>query len=308
MQHLRLPFRPLAGAAAVALLASLAFGGPRADYTRPIMQTIPAAGLSQVVLQNLVGPITVTMSSDDQVHLTILVHSGGADQAFAQTLSQQLTFTVKKYGPQLRILGVYPLDHFRDYGYPKMKSVFGIHGTDSNIYDGQKVFIRNVSNSRAIELWAEIRIQLPPRVALVIRNTYGDVTLKGGDPTLLQGLPAGNFDGFTDVGDFSIYRPLWSQMKIESDYGKVEFNDGLGATHDIHLKTDVGGAYLDLPANSNAKIVAHKDLGFLHNDITAASFTKNSQGDSVLSLGTGQGAVVHIDMSVGSLHLKSLGS
>lgn len=306
MQHLRLP-RPPACAAAIILLCSLAFAA-HPTYTRPIMQTVPAAGLTQVVVQNLVGPITVSMATDNQVHLVVLVHSGGADETFAQTLSQQLTFTVKKDGPQLRILGVYPLDHFRDYGYPKMKSVLGIHGTDSNIYDGQKVFIRNVSSSRAIELWAEIRLQLPPRLALVIRNTYGDVTLNGGDPGLLQGLPAGNFDGFTDVGDFNVVRPLWSQMKIESDYGKVEFSDGLGAVHDIHLKTDVGGAYLDLPASSNAKIVAHKDLGFLHNDITGASFTKDSQGDSVLALGNGQGAVVHIDMSVGSLHLKSLGS
>ncbi|MGH9518612.1 MAG: hypothetical protein ACRD2D_03145 [Terriglobales bacterium] len=276
----------------------------KATYIRPIMQTMPAAGLTQVVVQNLVGPVAIQTEEGPNLEIAILVHAGGADATFARTLSQQLTFKIEKIGSQLRIIGVYPLDHFRDYGYPRMKSVFFIHGTDSNEYDGKKVFIRDVGSKKAVELWAEVRLTLPPSMGLVIRNTYGDVDLRGGSGPAATG----SLDGFTDVGDFTVYRPRWARIKLQSDYGKVTFTDGLGSGQEIHVNTDVGGTYLDLPPDANGKIVAHKDLGFLHNDVSNAKFTKNSDGESVLQLGNGQGPTVHIDMSVGSLHLRRVGA
>lgn len=285
------------------LFPAFVFAANKATYIRPIMQSLPAAGVTQVVLQNLVGPISIQTSDSPTIDLEILIHAGGADETFARTLAQQLNFQVERIGGQLRIIGVYPLDRFRDYGYPKMKSVFGIHGTDSNEYDGQKVFIRNVSSKKAVELWAEVRLKLPPTLALVVRNTYGDVDIQGGSGPAASG----SLDGFTDVGDFTLYRPRWAQIKLQSDYGKVEFTDGLGSGQDIHVNTDVGGTYLDLPPDASGKIIAHKDLGFLHNDVSNARFTKDSDGDSVLQLGNGQGPTVHIDMSVGSLHLRKVG-
>lgn len=285
------------------MLTTLAAASNPATYIRPEEKIIPAAGITQVVLQNLVGPVTVQETSSGDIGLVVLIHAGGPDQTFARALSQQLSFKTEQTGGQLRITGEYPLGHFRDYGYPHMKSVMGIHGTDSNEYMGQKVFIRTVGAKQSVELWAEVRLTVPDNLALVIRNIYGDVELRGGaGPTA-----SGSFDGFTDVGDFSVYRPRWAQMKIQSDYGKVEFTDGLGSGHDIHVNTDIGGTYLDLPPGAQGKIVAHKDLGFLHNDVTNAKFTKDDQGDSVLQLGDGAGPVVHIDMSVGSLHLRKDG-
>lgn len=290
--------------AALLAASAWAWAFDHPNYIRPIQKDVPAAGLTQVVLQNLVGPISVQTNDGNVVHLEVLVHAGGPDATFRKTLASQLDFTVQNLNGQLRITGVYPLEHFHDYGYPRMKSILGIHGTDNNEYDGQKVFIRNVGSKKAVELWAEVRLTLPTRLALVLRNTYGDVDLHGGAP---GGAPVGSLDGFTDVGDFSIYRPLWSDLKIQSDYGKVEFTDGFGAAKDIHISTDVGGAYLDLPPACNCQIIAHKDLGFLHNDVNDAKFSKDSDGDSVLQLGTGQGAQVHVDMSVGSLHLSRIG-
>ena len=285
-------------------LATGAFAGDHATYIRPIEMTLPAAGVTQVVLINLVGPVTVETAPDAAIHLEVLVHAGGSDAAFARTLAGQLDFQTQQTGGQLRISGVYPLDHFRDYGYPNMKSILGIHGTDSNEYNGQKVFIRDVGSDKAVELWADVRLKLPANLALVVRNTYGDVELRGSGGAA----PGGSVDGFTDVGDFTVYRPAWATVKLQTDYGKVEFTDGFGAAQDISLNTNVGGTYLDLPGDAHAKIVAHKDLGFLHNDLTTANFSKNSDGDSVLQLGPGGGPVVHIEMSVGSLHLKKVGS
>src|SRR6185437_9858463 len=135
-------------------LATGAFAGDHATYIRPIEMTLPAAGVTQVVLINLVGPVTVETAPDAAIHLEVLVHAGGSDAAFARTLAGQLDFQTQQTGGQLRISGVYPLDHFRDYGYPNMKSILGIHGTDSNEYNGQKVFIRDVGSDKAVELWA----------------------------------------------------------------------------------------------------------------------------------------------------------
>lgn len=284
-------------------VSSLAWGDSKATYIRPIVQTIPAAGVTQVVVQNLVGPISIQTHDGPSIELEILIHAGGADPTFARTLAQQLNFTVEQVAGQLRVIGVYPLDHFRDYGYPRMKSILGIHGTDSNEYNGQKVFIRNVGSKKAVELWAEVRLTLPPALALVVRNTYGDVDIRGGAGAAGDG----SFDGFTDVGDFTVYRPRWAQIKLQSDYGKVEFTDGLGMGKDIHVNTDVGGTYLHLPPDARGRIIAHKDLGFLHNDVSNAKFAKNGDGDSVLQLGDGQGPTVHIEMSVGSLHLRKVG-
>src|SRR6185437_14578035 len=113
-------------------------------WLTPALMLAPAAGVTQVVLINLVGPVTVETAPDAAIHLEVLVHAGGSDAAFARTLAGQLDFQTQQTGGQLRISGVYPLDHFRDYGYPNMKSILGIHGTDSNEYNGQKVFIRDV--------------------------------------------------------------------------------------------------------------------------------------------------------------------
>jgi len=284
-------------------LAGLAWGADHQTYIRPIQQSIPVAGLTQVLVQNLVGPVTIQTQDTDTVQVEILIHAGGPDDTFARTLAQQLNFQIENVNGQLRVVGQYPLDHFRDYGYPKMKSVMWIHGTDSTVYDGQKVFIRSVGSKKAIELWAEVRVTLPASLGLVIRNTYGDVELRGGSgPTA-----TGSLDGFTEVGDFTVYRPRWTDLKLESDYGKVEFTDGLGVAHDIHLNTDVGGTYIDLPPGATGKIVAHKDLGFLHNNVTDGKFTKDADGNSVLLLGDGHGPVVHVEMSVGSLHLQKVG-
>lgn len=285
-------------------LLSAAWADNNATYIRPIVKTLPASSVHQIVIENLVGPISVETSPGDTISLVVLVHSAGADATFAQALSQQLTFTVDNINGQLRIVGNYPLDHFRNYGYPKMKSIIGIHGTDSNVYQGKKVFIRDAGSSKAVVLWAEIRLKAPPNVAVVIRNIYGNLTLHGGDP-----IPGGaSMDAFTDVGDIDIYRPQWQSLKLQNDYGSVKFTDGLGISRDIHIKTDVGGTYLALLPNADPVIVAHKDLGFLHNDVTDAKFAKDAQGDSVLTLGDGKGATVTIDMSVGSLHLTKIGA
>lgn len=285
-------------------LLSAAWAGNKATYIRPIVKTVPAASVHQIVIENLVGPISVETSPGDTISLVVLVHSAGADATFAQALSQQLTFSVDNINGQLRIIGNYPLDHFRNYGYPKMKSIIGIHGTDSNVYQGKKVFIRDAGSSKAVVLWAEIRLKTPPNVAVVIRNIYGSLMLHGGEP--MQGGAA--MDAFTDVGDIDVYRPQWLSLKLQNDYGSVRFTNGLGVARDIHIKTDVGGTYLALLPDADPVIVAHKDLGFLHNDVTHASFTKDAQGDSVLKMGDGKGATVTIDMSVGSLHLTKVGA
>ena len=287
----------------VFIAAGAAWGSNPATYIRPIMKTLPAGGVTQLVVQNLVGPISISTNDGDSIQLEVLIHAGGRDQTFARTLARQLHFDISQVGGQVRVIGIYPLSEFRDYGYPHMKSILGIHGTDKNVYQGKTIFIRDVGSKKAVELWAEVRLTLPARVSVVVRNIYGNVELRGGPGATA----AGSFDGFTDVGDFTVYRPRWAQMKLQSDYGKAEFTDGLGAAQDIHVNTDIGGTYLDLPPDANGKIVAHKDLGFLHNDVNNAKFTKNADGDSVLQLGNGQGPVVHIDMSVGSLHLKKLG-
>ncbi|HET9784059.1 MAG TPA: hypothetical protein VFP94_03760 [Terriglobales bacterium] len=292
--------------AALLLLACSAWASNKATFIRPVQQTIPAAGITQVVVQNLVGPIEVRIGGGDAISLVALIHAGGHDDTFARALSRQLEFSVKNVNGQLQITGEYPLDHFRDYGYPHMKSVIGIHGTDSNEYMGQKVFVRDVDSQKAVELWAEIRLTVPARLGLVIRNIYGDITLNGGIPP--AGQTAGRFDGFTDVGDFTVYRPEWSSMKIQSSYGKVSFTDGFGASRNIAVKTNVGSTYFTLPPGANPTFTAHKDLGFLHNDVSESSFKKDSDGNSVLQLGDGQGAKVNVEMSVGSLHLSKVGS
>lgn len=290
------------------MLAAGAMAAKRVEYVRPIQQTLPAAGVTQLVIQNLVGPITITNAPDDQIKIVILITGGGLDETFARALTQQLNFKIDQIGPQVRIVGQYPLDHFRDYGYPKMKSIAGIHGTDNNEYDNgtgnnERVHIRAVDSSKAVELWAEIRVTCPTHVGVVIRNIYGDVEVNGDGP---QG--QGTFDGFTDVGDFTMNNPRWKNIKVESDYGKVDFTQGFGAAEDIHVKTDVGGAYFELEPGATGKILASKDLGFLHNDFTEARFTKDpTTGQSEMILGDGSGTVVHVDMSVGSLHLRRLG-
>lgn len=290
-----------AAAAFAAAMAAPAWA-KRVTYIRPVVQNEPAAGLTQVVLENLVGPISIQTEPTPQVGIQILIHAAGLDQVFAKTLSQQLTFKIERAGPQLRIIGLYPTDHFHNYGYPNMRSILGIHGTDNNVYRGQTVHIRHAGNKHSVELWAEIRLTLPSSLDLVIRNIYGDVELRGADAGAI-GPPAGALDGFTDVGDFIIHDPRWATMKLDSDYGAIKFMDGFGAARDISVETDFGGTYFYLHPGATGKILAQKDLGFLHNDFSNAIF-KTEGDEHVMQLGDGHGTVVHVNMNVGSLHLE----
>lgn len=274
----------------------------KAEYIRPVVKTLPAQGLTQLVIQNLVGPITIQTQDTPTVKVEILIHGAGLDETFARTLTQQLNFQVQAFGPQLRIIGNYPLDHFRNYGYPHMKSILFIHGTDTNEYQGQTVHIRAGDSKKAVELWAEIRVTMPNSIGVVIRNLYGDVTVHGSGA-----VSNGLFDGFSDVGDFEIDNPRWAQVKVQSDYGKVSFLRGFGAAEDIHVNTSFGGAYFYLQPGATGKIMANKDLGFLHNNFTNSHFTTEN-GYHVMVLGDGHGTVVHVDMSVGSLHLERAAS
>ncbi len=285
------------------LLAALCCAAPawakRATYIRPVMKSVSTAGLTQVVIQNLVGPIDIITQPTDQVKIAILVHGGGLDRVFARTLTQQLHFDIRKIGPQLRIIGHYPVKQFQNYGYPYMKSFFFIHGTDTNIYRGHRVHIRDVGNKKSVELWAEIRVTLPSSLSLVIRNIYGDVRMRGNG-----GGGNGSLDGFTDVGDFLIHNPRWAQVKLDSDYGSIKFLDGFGVVQDMHVKTDFGGTYFYLRPGASGKIIAHKTLGFLHNNFNDALFKSDGDGHKVMVLGDGRGTTVHVDMNVGSLHLE----
>jgi hypothetical protein len=288
----------------LSLFAALTLSAAKhVEYIQPVERTIPAAGVRQVVLQNMVGPISIQTTDTDTIHLTALVHAGGLDDVFARTLANEVTFDVKNDNGQLRIIVNYPVKQFHNYGYPHMKLVgvkgIGIHGTDTNEYGGEKIHIRAAGNKKSIELWAEIRLELPNSEGLVIRNIYGDVETRG------EGAAGdGLFDCFTDVGDMTIVNPRWKQVKVESDYGKVSFTEGFGATLDIDVKTDWGGSYFYLDPGATGKIVARKDLGFLHNQFTNSHFEKDENGNSVMVLGDGHGTTVHVDMSVGSLHLE----
>src|SRR5690348_1978380 len=125
----------VAGASPTGSALNLFGGSKRVPFIRPVQKDIPTAGVTQVVLQNLVGPIRIqtTQGTDrDDMKLVVLIHAAGQDETFARTLSEQLTFSVDQIGNQVRIIGHYPLDHFRDYGYPRMKSIMWIHGTDAN--------------------------------------------------------------------------------------------------------------------------------------------------------------------------------
>lgn len=282
-----------------AALCAAPLWAKRATYIRPVIKSFPITGLTQVVVQNLVGPIDIITQPGDQVQVQILIHGGGLDRVFARTLTHQLHFELRAVGPQLRIIGHYPTQQFKNYGYPYMKRMFFIHGTDTNIYRGQKVHIRDVGNKKSVELWAEIRVTLPSSLNLVIRNIYGDVRMRGSG-----GGGNGSLDGFTDVGDFLIHNPRWAKVKLDSDYGSIKFLDGFGVVQDMHVETDFGGTYFYLRPGASGKIIAHKSLGFLHNNFNDALFKSNGQGQKVMVLGSGQGTVVHVDMNVGSLHLE----
>lgn len=271
----------------------------RVTFIRPVMKSFPTAGLTQVVVENLVGPIDIITEPTDQVQVAILIHGGGLDRVFARTLTHQLHFELRQVGPQLRIIGHYPTQQFHNYGYPHMKRMFFIHGTDSNMYLGQKVYIRAVGNKKSVELWAEIRVTLPSSLNLVIRNIYGDVHIRGNG-----GGGNGSLDGFTDVGDFLIHNPRWAKIKLDSDYGAIKFLDGFGVVRQMHVETDFGGTYFYLRPGASGKIIAHKSLGFLHNEFNDALFKSNGNGQKVMVLGSGQGTVVYVDMNVGSLHLE----
>ena len=275
--------------------------GKRAHFIRPIEQSVPAAGIEQVVIQNLDGPITVTTSDTNQIKVDVLIHGGGLDQTFAQTLANQVNFDIKADGTQFRVIGHYPTQQFHSYGYPYMKHILFFHGTDSNTYQGQRIYIRAIKSDKAVELWSEVRVTMPSRMGLVIRSIYGDVRLQGGGPA-----SSADLDAFTDVGDYNIFNPRWKKAKIQTDYGTVKFRDGFGALTEARVKVgNVGDCDLFLPPGSTGTVYATKDFGFLHNNFTNAKFSTTVDGEHEMVLGDGHGTTMHIDLNFGSLKLDT---
>lgn len=283
----------------LAAAAALPLAAKRAHYIRPVVRSFAAGNLKTIVIENLDGPVTLRTDAGSQVRVAALIHAGGLDETFARTLAEQLRLKPHIAGDQLRIIAHYPVEQFHNYGYPYIKSFLKFfHGTDTNRYEHHTVHVRTEGSGKAVELWAEIRVTAPPTLAIVVRNIYGNVETRGHGPA-----GNGSLDAFTSAGDIVVHNPRWSRLKIESDYGAIKFPRGLGVAEDIRLRTHFGGAYLYLAPGASGKIVARKDLGFLHNAFTHGHFTRHGNR-FILPLGDGHGPVVHVDMQVGSLHLE----
>ncbi len=287
-------------------LAFCAAAQARVTYIRPVVKDVPLAGIENVVVQNLVGPITirtVSSSAAPTAHLELLVHSGALDRGFARTLAQQLTFSVQPEGNQLRITANYPVSHFTDYAYPKVKDFLHFfHGTEKNDYQGHHVYVHSLRDKHAVELWAEIRLSLPSGYNVYLQNNYGDVTIdsSGAAP---GGANSGLVHAFTDYGDFHVIAPAWTNMTLITNWGSIRFPDGLGNLKDVSLTTSYGSCWLYLLPGTAAKIYAHRDLGFLKNKFNDAKFSKEKD-EHVMTLGDGNGPVIHINMDLGNLHLQ----
>jgi DUF4097 and DUF4098 domain-containing protein YvlB len=320
-----------------ACLVTLLAAAPAAfaAETRAVERSFPAGTVRTLELENLAGRVTLVASTGAlRVSGQISAEASAGKSAAALADSLQVEFVPT--GDRLVVRANYPLGDHRRYHYPGSSD--GRHDSGgswllgwlgdfgSNVrYQNREVRVVASPAGNAATLWADFRLELPPGVAVKVRNSVGtiestavggdqvldaasgDIAATGGRGKLLADTGSGDVavrdhDGDVTVdtgsGDVTLEQVDGAQIAADTGSGNVSLLDCRGALLVDTGSGDIRGRGLTLAAR------LHADTGSgdvrLAGDFSAVTDLKIDTGSGDVVLDVRGAPSVHLRVSTGS--------
>lgn len=217
-------------ALALLLLTTPAF----AVEQRQITQTFPVAENTTLQLANLAGRIELVSGSGNEAKVEATVFAEGRNASQTRELLDGMKWVEtrdRKGNPEWALS--YPVKDFRGFAYPevgrdeddsailRLLASFNLGGSYNNGYLlGQRVAVYGSAGSSVPVLYADLKISLPGRGKITVRNLVGDV--RGGD--LAGNLTVDTGSGDVELGSFS------GALVVDTGSGDVEIRLAKGET------------------------------------------------------------------------------
>lgn len=227
-QPVATPHRSRAAVAALTvLLAAPAVWA--ADYERPIDRSFERGALRAVELENLAGRVEVVAAAGDTLRVGGTVFADESAGESARELGESLRIEFEEIGGRVVVRAVYPTDDHRRYHYPRRDDggedswFFGLVESWSSTtrYQGRDVRVSARPGGGAATLYADFRLEVPAGLAVVVKNSIGEVDSRGvaGDQTL-----------DTSSGPITV-RDGRGELVADTGSGDVDVEDHAGSVH-----------------------------------------------------------------------------
>lgn len=268
----------IAWLALAAGMLGLAAAAHADTVTRTLQQSINVPAGDSIVVENLVGHMTVTQGNGPlQVTATVIA---GGDQA--QALAQSIKLDVSRSAKQVRVHVHYPVDEHGTYLYnpPHITGndnsycfpggIFCVQGdTNSGVnYQGRNVQVDQNSNT-GTPLYVNLAVKLPAGIYASLSNARGLLEASNLTDTLslntqrggvsVQNL-IGNLTATTNAGNV-VGANLQGEINLETDAGDADLKSIYGT---LHAETDGGDLSLSGNLSALSALQASTSGGDLH--------------------------------------------
>lgn len=262
-----------------------------AEAKRQVERTFAGAPDLVVELENLAGNVELVAAGGTQIRVTGTVHAEGPSASAAELLAGQLQVTFEEKSGKVVVKGVYPLDEYRKYHYPRhgetgndpwFLSWIGASGSSFK-YAGREVRVVGSPGGGAATLYADFRLELPAGVGATVKNGVGVIDSDGIAGKQLLDISSGAVHARNGKGD----------LAVDTGSGDVEVRDHHG---DVSADTGSGDVLLE-------RVAAKKvDLDTGSGDVRLVEVSGSISAD------TGSGDVTGENLTVGANLVADTGS
>ena len=269
-----------------------------------------------VEVENLVGILTVELSSENKIECITKSHAFAKDEKKAKDLAGKLQMKVEGDRKKVSISAQYPLSEHSIYYYPASEKELKKRGSAKSKskfyknklhYRGENVTVMSEPSLASIYLFADISLKIPASGKVILKNYVGTIRSQG------------------IVGDLTVESSTGT-IRIAKGQGKLQFSTASGNIDIKGQQGDMSGfaglGNIELSScqgsveiNTGSANVTCKDSQFSNLQIKSGSGTVSldkTSGDLIVSCGSGRvqaddfdaKKILKIETGSGSVRLK----
>lgn len=318
---------------------ALAFTIPAtAEQSRRLDKSFPAATGAALQIANLAGKVEIAQGAGGELKVEATIYAEGKSASQTQELLDGMQWVEshdRKGNPEWALS--YPVAQYRSFAYPRIQdrgddgwlwhllSSLDIGSGSDGYYLGKRVGVRGRGSAGIPVLYADLKITLPGRGKVVVRNLVGDVEggqlegdLKidtGSGDVNLAGF-AGNLYVDTGSGDVTLGR-VRGETVADTGSGNVTIAELIGngnldtGSGDIEvekvaagkLRTDTGSGNIVVRSGTVATLTGDTGSGdILVDNVEVEKFVGDTgSGDVTLRSSLAEAREVRIDTGSGDV-------
>ncbi len=319
----------VAAALAAVLLPAAAAGAE--TYSRTYRQSLSLGPSETLRLANLAGAVEIVPGKSGAVVVEATIHGDLGDEATTRRVVDGMTWVDSRdrKGRAEKALS-YPVEDYRGFAYPGRGAGHGFwdESRSDMEFRGHRVTVYSRPRSGAPALWADLRVELPPQGAVVVRNGVGSV--KGGSLQGDLGLDTASGDvalaAFvgklavdTGSGDVTLGE-IRAALTVDTGSGDVKIDNLAGdgkldtGSGDVevrqvtaqHLAADTGSGNVRLGRGVAAQLVANTGSGDIRIDGVEMETFKGDTGSGDVTIKSSLAQARDIVVETGSGSVRFL--